>query len=128
MRKTIQVLIVEPGKRPYIKEIDGSLASLQQEVGGYIQVVYPFDDPVGLICNEEGKLLNLSLNRALWTEDGEIYDILAGTFLVVGLGEEDFASLPDTLAEKYTEHFCLPETFVRINGHVCAIQQEHYGE
>ncbi len=124
MRKTIQVLVVEPGKRPYIKEIDGSLASLQQEVGGYIQAVYLFDDPVGVICNEEGKLLNLPLNRALRTEDGEIYDILAGTFLVVGLGKEDFVSLSDKLAEKYKEHFHLPETFVRINGHVCAIQQE----
>ena len=40
--KKITVLVVEPQKNPYIKEIDNTLKSLQCEVGGYIQAVYPF--------------------------------------------------------------------------------------
>lgn len=79
---TIAVLIVEPGKEPYVKEIDSGLESLQHEVGGYIEAIYPYEDPVALVCNEEGKLEGLPLNRALRDEDGDIYDVVAGTFLV----------------------------------------------
>ena len=73
---TIAVLIVEPGKEPYVKEIDSGLESLQHEVGGYIEAIYPYEDPVALVCNEEGKLEGLPLNRALRDEDGDIYGFL----------------------------------------------------
>ena len=42
--------------RCYVKEIDSDLKSLQHEVGGYIEAIYPYEDPVALVCNEEGKL------------------------------------------------------------------------
>lgn len=90
----LTVLVVEPMKEPYVKEIDPGLHALQAEVGGDIAASYPFDDPVGLVLNDEGKLIGLDLNRSLRDEHGEIYDIVAGTFLVVGLGEESFTSLP----------------------------------
>ena len=73
---TIAVLVVEPGKEPYVKEIDSNLKSLQHEVGGYIEAIYPYEDPVALVCNEEGKLEGLPLNRALRDEDGDIYSFL----------------------------------------------------
>ena len=47
-------------------------------------------------------------------ESGEAYDVVAGTFLVVGLGEEDFASLSSELTQKYEELFHQPETFMRL--------------
>ena len=72
----ITVLVVEPGKEPYTKEIDSGLESLQHEVGGYIQAVYPFEPPVAIICNEEAKLEGFPLNRALRDEDGDIYTSL----------------------------------------------------
>ena len=50
------VVACYPGKTAQVIEIDGSLESMQQFVGGYLQAVYPFDDPVAIICNEEGKL------------------------------------------------------------------------
>ena len=53
----------------------------------------PSPDPVGLVCNDEGKLIGLELNRGLRDEHGEIYDVMAGTFLVVGLSEDSFTSL-----------------------------------
>ncbi|RGE90876.1 DUF3846 domain-containing protein [Blautia sp. AM23-13AC] len=87
------VLVVEPMKEPYVKKIDPDLHSLQAEVGGDIGATNPYSDPVALVCNDEGKLIGLDLNRGLRDENGEIYDIVAETFLVVGLGEEDFSSL-----------------------------------
>ena len=118
------VLVVEPRKEPYVKEIDSSLQSLQAEVGGYIGAAYPFRDPVALVCNDEGKLIGLDLNRGLRDENGKLYDIMVGTFLVVGLGEEDFASLSPELAQKYMEHFRQPEQFINLNGRIVVLPLE----
>ena len=119
--KKITVLVVEPMKKPYVKEINPGLTSLQTEVGGDIEAIYPYSDPVALVCNNEGKLIGLDPNRGLLDENGEIYDIVAGTFLVVGLGEEDFASLSPELIQKYTEQFKTPERFMLVNGNIVAI-------
>ena len=119
--KNIRVLVVAPGEKSVAKEIPNTLESLQKEVGGNIEVIYPFNDPVGIVCNEEGKFLGLPLNRALRDEAGEIYDIIAGTFLVVGLEREDFASLGDDLLEKYTALYGRAEVFLQIDGHICAV-------
>ena len=121
MANNIDVLVVEPQKEPYMKTIPDTLESLQKEVGGYIQAVYPWDDPVGIICDEEAKLKGSPLNRALRDEDGEIADIIAGTFMVVGLGEENFTSLNDTEAKKFASVFKTPETFIRINDRIFAV-------
>ena len=112
----INVLVVEPAKKPYAKEISPELSSLQKEVGGYIQAVYPYEEPVAIICDKEAKLKGSELNRALRDEDGKIYDIVAGTFLVVGLGEEDFSSLSPKHMEQFKEKFSTPEMFMRMNG------------
>ena len=128
---TITVLIVEPGKEPYAKEIDSGLESLQHEVGGYIQAVYPFEEPVAIVCNEEAKLEGLPLNRALRDEDGDIYDIVAGTFMVVGLTDDSFGSLTPELMQQFTDHFKTPEQFAKLGDKIVAIpmiseeQQKH---
>ena len=120
----LTVLVVEPMKEPYVKEIDSGLHSLQAEVGGDIATAYPFSDPVGLVCNDEGKLIGLELNRGLRDEHGEIYDIMAGTFLVVGLSEDSFTSLTPEQVQKYTEHFKQPEQFISLNGQIIALPVE----
>ena len=116
------VLVIEPEKKPYVKDISSGLASLQKEVGGYIQAVYPFDDPVAIICNEEGKLNRLPLNRALYTEDGEMFDIACGNIMICGLGEDNFASLQGELLEKYLDKYKHPEVFVKIGNDILAMK------
>ena len=91
---TLSVLKIAPGQYPQQVEIDNDLKSLQQAVGGSIGASYPFADPVAIVYNDDGKLMGLPLNRALRDENGEMYDAIAGTFLVVGLGEERFC-IPD---------------------------------
>ena len=124
---TMQVLVVEPGKEPYEKEISTGLASLQKEVGGYIEAVYPFEEPVAIICNEEGKLNGAPLNRMLRDEFGEPYDILAGTFLVVGLGDDDFCSLKPELMEAFKSKFETPEQFYRVEDTLYVVPMEERG-
>lgn len=89
---------------PTVQEIDGSLESMQKIVGGTIQAVYAFDEPV-CIVNDEGKLLGLPMNRALTDESGVPYDIVCGTFFVVGIGDEDFTSLTEQQIEKYRKKY-----------------------
>ena len=76
------------------------------------------------MLNDEGKLIGLDLNRSLQDEHGEIYDIVAGTFLVVGLGPESFASLPPDMIQKYTEQFKRLELFASINGQIVSVPVE----
>ena len=122
------VLVIEPEKKPYVKDISSGLASLQKEVGGYIQAVYPFEDPVAIICDEEAKLTGKELNRALRDEDGQIYDIVAGTFLVAGLGEEDFCSLTPEQIKKFSDMYKTPEMFLRLNGKLMVLPMEEKRE
>ncbi len=119
--ETITVLLVEPEKHPQVVQIGTELSDLQAAVGGYIEVVYPFDDPVGLIVNEEGKLNGLPLNRALYDEDGQISDVVAGSFLVTGLTEDSFGSLTQEQISKYEQTFHRPETFIKMGRSVMAI-------
>lgn len=114
----MNVLVVEPMKKPYMKDIDSGLHSLQREVGGYIEAIYPYEDLVGLVCNEEGKMEGLPLNRAIYSKSGEMFDIIAGTFLIVGLSEDNFSELSGELAEKYAKLFESPEMFYSINGQI----------
>ena len=109
----MKVLKVEPYQLPEIKEIDPGLSSLQHEVEGWIEATYPFEDPVAIICNEEGKLNGMEYNRAIRDENGEVREIIAGPFLIVGLGEEDFTSLPEDMVQKYKRMFAQPEVFLQ---------------
>ena len=98
----MKVLMVEPGKSPYAAEIESGLKSLQAAVGGDIQAVYPYEDPVALICNDEGKLLGLPLNRPLWDRA----DVLAGPGFLAGCDNEgNLTSLPQSTMDFYKEKF-----------------------
>lgn len=117
----MDVLLIKPFMYPQKVKIGCELEDLQAAVGGDIEAVYPFNDPVAIICNEEGKFNGSELNRSLRGEDGEIYDILAGDFLVTGLTEENFGSLSPELMKKYEEHFHQPEMYIRLGRSIMAL-------
>ena len=116
----MQVIVVEPKKKPMVQDIDSDLKSMQKIVGGSIQAIYPFDEPVALICNEEGKLLNLPLNRALRNDAGEVYDIISGTFFLCAAPPDSdrFADLTDQQVKTYMEWFAMPEMFRNVGGNL----------
>ena len=118
---TLSVLKIAPGQYPQQVEIDNDLKALQQAVGGSIGASYPFEDPVAIVYNDDGKLMRLPLNRALRDENGQIYDAVAGDFLVVGLGEEDFASLTPEMAQKYEQLFHQPEAFLKLGNRLLVL-------
>jgi len=111
--KNIKVVLVEPGKKAKIAEIDCSLESMQKIVGDYIER-FTLDDEVCIICNEEGKSEGLPPGRAIFYE-GELIEIIAGTFFICAdpWESEHFESLTDDQAKEYAELFMAPEFFVR---------------
>ena len=107
----MQVVIVEPKKKPTVQNIDDGFEAMQKIVGGTIQAIYPFEEPIALICNDEGKLLNLPLNRALRDSDGRVYDIVAD-------------SLTEEQVQHFLKRFSASEQFVRV-GDAVFVLPEH---
>jgi hypothetical protein len=121
------VLIVEPGKKPRAAEIEQTLEAMQAVVGGYIQAIYPFDEPIALVCHEEGKLLNLPLNRALYCPDtADYYDIIAGNFFLCAAppDSDHFESLSKEQIAFYQQRFRHPEQFLNLGGSILRIPVE----
>lgn len=121
----IKVLIVEPMKKPRVAEIENTLATEQKIVEGYIEACYPFDDEIAIICNEEGKLKGLPLNRAIYSENGELIEIIAGTFIIASapIESENFESLSEEQIKKYQEMFLVPESFFISKGGITVVRQ-----
>ena len=121
----MRVLVVEPRMPPFEREIDGTLASMQEIVGGMIQAIYPFDDSTALICNDEGKLLGLPKNRAVYTDDAEVKDIICGTFFLCDAPQnsEDFASITEYQLQRFKRYFASPERFYQHSGHLVIVRE-----
>lgn len=107
----MNVLVVEPGYLPYEKEING-LSEMQATVGGYIQAIYPYEDPVAIVCDEEGLLKDYDFNRSVEGGYGGVF----GTFFVCGLSEDNFCSLNPEQMKHYKEKFKNAEILLGVKG------------
>ena len=105
----MKIIVFHPGKEAYMKDIPNKLEALQGVVNGYIEVVRPFNDPVALVLNEEGKINGSRANRPIYDDKGNICDILYGTFFICGIGEDDLTDIPEELIPKYKDMFPLPK-------------------
>ena len=117
--ETIRVVLLEPGKLARVADIDSSLEGLQKTVNGLIEAAYPFEEEVCIICNEEGKLNGMPLNRAIRCE-GQITDIIAGPCFVCSCDKASFGSLTEAQQQKYLKLFKYPEHFLKINNQIAA--------
>lgn len=123
----MRILVIEPKRRPEVREIEDSLTAMQNIVGGLIQPIYPFDESdIALVCNDEGKLIGLPANRGLRDRDGQIYDIVCGTFFLCGApaDSDHFTSLTPEQEMRYQKRFYTPEMFLRMDGHIVFLPLE----
>ena len=120
----MRILVIEPECKPIVRSIDGELETMQELVGGLIQTLYPFGDSVALVCNDEGKLMKLPANRALRDADGQVYDIVCGTFFICGIDGDSFASLTDEQIQRFKAMFAVPELFVNLCGQLMILPME----
>ena len=122
----IKVILCKPGEKATVTEIGDSLESMQEAVGGWIEEYMPFEDEVAIVCNEEGKINGLPLNRAITDEDGQLQDIIAGDFFIAyaPMASEKFLSMPEELEKKYLDKFEMPEMFYRDNGSIKTVKYD----
>lgn len=122
-KPSTQVVLVEPGKLAQIAEIGTTLDAMQRTVSGSIEVCYPFEEQVCIVCNDEGKISGLPLNRAIRDEDThEIVDIVAGTFFICDCRKESFGSLSKEQQKRYLEKYRFPERFFRTRDGIESVQ------
>lgn len=121
----IRILLIEPESPPHLVQIENTLQNLQKLVEGYIEVLYPYSEPIALICNEEGKVNGLPLNRAVRNCDGEMLDIIAGNFLIVGIDDCDFCSLTEEQTARYALLYHSPEIFFRMGGEILSLPADY---
>ena len=105
----MKALVINPNEKPVVAEIENTLEAKQKIVGGLIQMVVPpnhIDDTV-VICNDEGKLLNMEPNRVLRMDDGTPYDVVCGPMIVLRapFDSDDFESLTDSQIEFYSRMY-----------------------
>lgn len=96
---SIQVVVVEPMKKPYKKTIPNTLEKMQELVGGYIEILTIGQTETGgtiaITLNEEGKLIDLPMNRVIHGRGGS--DIFVGTFFITAFNMQgDNISLSDS--------------------------------
>ena len=117
-QEKLKVILCEAGKEARVIEIEDTLEAMQSTVGGMIEEFMPFEDDVAIVCNDEGKMLRMPLNRAVRNEDNSILDVIAGDFFIcyAPMWSEKFLSLPEDLEKKYKEMFRWPEQIFLKNG------------
>ena len=106
------VLVVEPGYAPYEKTIPHELHAMQEIVGGLITAIYPYEEMVAIVANDEGILLNMEFNRSVEGGYGGVF----GSFFVCGLTEDDFCSLPPEQMERFKKKFHKAEILLGVRG------------
>ena len=121
----MQVLVVEPERRPEVREVDESLESMQGIVGGLTRPIY-LGNSVTLVCNEEGRFMDLPANRGLRDENGQLCDIVFGTFFLCGSPADcdHFTSLTPEQIKRYQERFYTPEMFWGMDGRIVCLPLE----
>lgn len=125
----IRVVYVEPGKPAEVRDVDPSLQGLYKLLDtDMIECVYPFEEPVCLICDENGKIHSRPLNRALRDEAGDIYDVVAGPFIVCGIEDGDFVSLSLEEQVKLQKHYLRAEGFLLLGGRIHVFDLAEEGE
>ena len=121
----MRVILCKPGEKAETIEMEDSLKAMQEMVGGRKEEYMPWEEVVAIICNEEGKMMGLPLNRGIKDEKGHLQDIIAGDFFIcyAPIESEKFLSMPPELEEKYLKKFEMPEMFFRDGG---TIRSEKY--
>ena len=102
----MKILLIRAKENPVLRDVPHHLSIFQQLVGGRIEVVEPFDDPVVLVCDESGRNNGKPVNRVI----NDHMDI-CGDFFLCGHDGEGLSNFPVELASKYISLFSLPTVY-----------------
>ena len=111
---TIKTLVIEPLRRPELRDIDPTITAIGETIGGYAEPL-PLDRRTTLWCDEEGAIKNLKPNRTIrLSQDSRLADagkpiIIRGTFVITGPHPQDGPlGLDDEQIGRYAAMFADP--------------------
>ena len=117
----ITVVMCEPDKMARVAIVGTELNDFQKAVGGGLFTpYYPFEEQVCIVCNDEGKINGMPLNRSV-KKDGKVVEIIAGPFFICDCSGPNFGSLSKEQQDKYLKQFKYPEMFFKIGNEIQAI-------
>ena len=104
--------------------VEGAEASLEEFYRildcDCITATYPWEERAALVTDDNGLFTEKLFSRYI----PELEQPIKGNFFICGLGEEDFAELPQDLIQKFRERFWVPEAFVSMFGQMAVIQMD----
>ena len=103
----IKVVLLEPGKIARTAEIGTSLKNLQEIVDGYIETAHFFDEPVCLVCNEEGKVRELPINRGIYDKTRNLLMLLSEQLLSVTAPAKNSEAYPMNRLRNTLKNLCI---------------------
>lgn len=118
----MKVLLIKPMEHPQVVDIEDSLDEFYRILEcDCITATYPWEaDAVALVTDDNGLFTEKPFSRYIQ----ELEQPIKGNFFLCGLGEEDFAELPEDLIRKYTKRFWVPEAFVSMFGQMSIIRMD----
>lgn len=127
MEKYIKALMVEPDTPARCVVIQNNNSALRGAVGGFVEARHPWDDSVYLLMDEEAQIKNLPYNRVI-TDDNRIpVFVLQGPCVLVGADDNGFASLSDSMLDKYGKKFAVPDRFEEKGEYMSCYHSEPEG-
>lgn len=112
----LNILVIEPDNKPYLKTIKNELTEFQKIVGGNIEVAYDYEDRnIVYVINDENKINGSEFNKAL-IHNHKIFDYICGTFFICGDTGNDFKDISEADAEYYSKRYSQKEILVNCNG------------
>ena len=118
----MKVLLIKPMEHPQVVDIENSLKEFYRILDcDCITATYPWEaDAVALVTDDNGMFTEKPFSRYI----PELEQPIKGNFFICGLGEEDFAELPQDLIQRFRERFWVPEAFVSMFGQMAVIQMD----
>lgn len=117
----MRVLMVRPNEHPVVMELERGLDAMYKALEcDTITATYPWEDPVALVTDDEGLFTEKQPCRYV----KDLQQPILGNFFICGLGNEDFADLPDCYVKKYMEMFWHPEMILMTPAGITVIEMD----
>lgn len=91
----IDALLVEPGQTPKVWKISPRTEVMRKIVGNSPRETWPFSEPIAVVYCDNAGTAQPPVNCLLKNGSGEPYEVIRGTFLVVGVADGTYISLTD---------------------------------
>ena len=120
MEEIIEVLVVEPGKRPVPERMENTLQAMKKRLGGSVQIGCFLPQKVIMVSRSDRK--ELVPNRNLPGKK----ELIMGAFLLCGIPKDgkQFVSLSDLQKREFEALFSEPGEYMKVGEQIFSDQDD----